>query len=63
MAALNVLRTQAEMVCLLALAATSTRFRSSGLNLTGTMLPLASPFAIFGRPGFLGFGFNIGIGS
>jgi hypothetical protein len=23
------------------------------------MLPLASPFAIFGRPGFLGFGLGI----
>ena len=31
----NVLRTHAETVCLLALAAASTRFRSSGLTLTG----------------------------
>lgn len=61
MAADKVLRTHAETVCLLAFAAASTRFRSSGLNLTGMMLPLASLFASFGRPGFLAFGFNVGI--
>jgi hypothetical protein len=27
------------------------------------MVPLAVPFAILGRPGFLGFGFDVGIGS
>jgi hypothetical protein len=48
---------------LLAFAAASTFLRSSGLNRTGTMLPLASPFANLGRPGFLGFGFDVGIGS
>jgi len=65
MAADNVLRTQADTVCLLALAAVSTRLRSSGLNRTGTMVPLASAFASRGRPGFLGFGFfaDSGIGS
>lgn len=38
---------------MLAFAAASTRFRSSWLNRTGTMLPLASFFASLGRPGFL----------
>jgi hypothetical protein len=52
----NVLRTHADTVCLLAFAAASTRFRSSRLNRTGTMLPLASLFASLGRPGFFGFG-------
>ena len=33
---------------------------TSGLNLTGTMVPLASLFASLGRPGFLGF-FGIAI--
>jgi hypothetical protein len=48
---------------LLALAAAFTRLRSSGLKRTGTIVPLASAFANFGRPGFLGFGFDVGIGS
>lgn len=48
-------RIHAEAVCSLALAAVSTRFRSPGLNRTGSMVPLACPFAILGRPGFLGF--------
>ncbi|SPE29703.1 hypothetical protein SBA5_710001 [Candidatus Sulfotelmatomonas gaucii] len=56
----KVLRTHAETVCLLALAAASTRFRSSELNRTGTIVPFASLFAILGRPGFLGF-FGIAI--
>jgi hypothetical protein len=60
----NVLRIQAETVCLLAFAAASTRLRSSGLNRTGTIVPLASAFASRGRPGFLGFGlFDSVIGS
>jgi hypothetical protein len=58
-----VLRIHWETFCPLDFAAASTRFRSSGLNRTGTMLPLASLFASLGRPGFLGFGFNVGIGS
>jgi hypothetical protein len=45
---------------LLAFAAVSTFFRSSGLNRTGTTLPLATDFANLGRPGFLGF--DVGIG-
>jgi hypothetical protein len=55
----NVLRTHSETVFLLALAAASTRFRSSRLNLTGTMLPFAAPFASLGRPGFLGLGIAV----
>jgi hypothetical protein len=54
-AAARVLRTHSETVLLLALAAASTRFRSSGLKRTGTMLSLASPFASLGRPGLLAF--------
>jgi hypothetical protein len=55
-AAFNALRIHAETVCLLSLAAASTFFRSPGQNLTGTMVPLASPFASLGRPGLLGLG-------
>ena len=55
-AAFKVLRIHSETVFLLALAAASTRFRSCRLNLTGTMVPFASPFASLGRPGFLGLG-------
>jgi hypothetical protein len=51
-----VLRTHSETVLLLALAAASTRFRSSGLNRTGTILPLAADFGSRGRPGFLALG-------
>jgi hypothetical protein len=59
----KVLRIHSETVLLLAFAAASTFLRSSGLNRTGTMLPLATDFASRGRPGFLGFGFDVGIGS
>ncbi len=52
-----------DTVLLLALAAVSIRFRFSGLNRTGTMLPLASASASLGRPGFLGFRFGSSIGS
>jgi hypothetical protein len=56
-----VLRIHAETFCLLAFAAASTFLRSSVLKRTGTMLPLASLFANLGRPGFLGFGCDVGI--
>jgi hypothetical protein len=55
MAALNVLRIHSETVWPLAFAAASTRLRSSGLNRTGTMEPLAVPLGSFGLPGFLVF--------
>ena len=63
MVAIKVLRIHSETVLLLARAAASNFLRSSALNRTGTMVPLASAFAILGRPGFLGFGFEVGIGS
>jgi hypothetical protein len=51
-----VLLIHSEMVCLLAFDAAVTRFSNSGLKRTGTIRALASPFAIFGRPTFLAFG-------
>jgi hypothetical protein len=60
--AAKVLRIHWETFCLLAFAAASTRLRSSGLNRTGTIVPLASFFASLGRPGFLGFWLGIGSG-
>jgi hypothetical protein len=43
------------------------RLKSSSLNRTGTIRPLASAFTSFGRPGFFGFGLLgfgcFGIGS
>jgi hypothetical protein len=51
-----VLRIHSEIVCLLAFAAAVIRFSASGLKRTGTMRALACPFAIFGRPIFLAFG-------
>jgi hypothetical protein len=55
-AAFNVVRIHSETVCLLALAAFSTRWRSSGLKRTCTGVPFASPLGSFGRPTFLGLG-------
>jgi hypothetical protein len=60
-AAANVLRTHAETVLLLAFAAASSRLRSSALNRTGTMLPLAFAFGNLGRPGLLAL-FDIAFG-
>ena|SRR5258708_3310593 len=54
-AAFNVPRIHSDTVCFLALAAAVTFFKSSALNRTGTILPLASPLASLGRPTFLGF--------
>ena len=49
------LRIHSETVIFFALADAVIRFKSSPLNRTGTIRPLASPFGSFGRPGFLGF--------
>ena len=57
------LRIHSETALLLVLAADSIRFRISVLNRTGIMLPLVTAFANRGRSGFLGFGFDVGIGS
>lgn len=55
MAALTALLIHSETVLPSDLAADVTRFRSSGLNRMGTMLPLALPFGNCGLPGRLGF--------
>src|ERR1019366_10525148 len=54
-AASDVLRIHSETFCLLALAALLKRSCSAFANLTGTILPFASPFGSLGLPTFLGF--------
>src|SRR5437773_5074885 len=59
-AALSVLRTQSERLCLLAFAILDSALKSCELNRTGTIFPLAVPFGRRGRPTFLAF-FRFGI--
>jgi hypothetical protein len=63
MVASRVLLTHSETVFLQALAAASIRFASSIRNRTRTVRTLASSLGSRGRPGFLGFGFDVDISS
>jgi len=57
-----VLLIHSETVWLLAFAAASIAFKSSGRKRTGTIRPFASPFGSLGRPTLLAF-FGWGKGS